>query len=510
MKTEFRKPCAAFYLLLFLLLLILCTRFPYVSDDWYWGSTDDIMSVFNYDNGRYLGNFLGMVAAHHAAFRCLYGAGVLTAIAALCVSLSGKNAGVHTEILLGCSAAILMLSVSRNTFRQTAAWSSAFMIYGTATLLLLTAYKLLRSRSRGKVNALFFILPFAAAFCVENVTIGNLLFISVWILYGLIRGRKPSANEWLYFAGALAGLAVMFSHAGYAAIFAGTSADTARKAETSSLSAMISTALATLKDPMAHLFLGENLVLTVFLTLNLGGLLLFCLPGGKRKYIMLLSYAWILGTTLMLIISKAEPGWLPDLELVRTLSAVLIFGYLFLIPLLTLCSAMTGEEKEGVISLWLCAACLALPLPVAKPLTARTFYPIFSLLMALAVHLFARNLACLREAAPSLCLRARGSVLCMAALTLFVCWGHWFGVYSVIHHYDVERLKFVRTQEEQGIWPALLPRLPYEDYLIVSYPSTNFWMECYQRFNEINLDLKLNVCSFAEWMEMNGKTGGLF
>lgn len=83
-------------------------------------------------------------------------------------------------------------------------------------------------------------------------------------------------------------------------------------------------------------------------------------------------------------------------------------------------------------------------------------------------------------------------------------------MYSIIHHYDVEALKFVRTQEEQGIWPALLPRLPYEDYLIVSYPSTNFWMECYQRFNEINLDLKLNVCSFAEWMEMNGKTGGLF
>ena len=510
MKTVFRKPRTAFYIVLFLLLLILCTRFPYVSDDWFWGSTDDLMSVFHYDNGRYLGNFLGMAAAHSPVFRCFYSADLLTAAAALCAHLSRKNAGIHTEILLGCTAAILMLSVSRNTFRQTAAWCSAFMIYGSATVLLLAAYAFMRTHARGKLNPLFFVLPFALSFFVENVTIGNLLFISARIIYGLIRRRKPAANEWLYFAASLAGLVVMFSHAGYAAIFAGTSADIARKAEASSLGAMISTALAALKDPMAHLLLEENLVLTVFLTLNLGGLLLFAQPGGKGKIVMSLSYAWILGTTIVLLIRKFEPGWLPELELVRTLSAVLILGYLFLIALMVLCSGMPGEEKERLISVWLFAACLAVPLPVAKPLSARTFYPIFSLLMLLAMELFSRNLACIQDAAPAQCVRARRSVLGMAALTLFVCWGHWFGVYNIIHHYDVERLKFVRTQEAQGIWPALLPRLPYEDYLIVSYPSTNFWMECYQRFHDINLELKLNVCSFDEWMEMNGKPTGLF
>lgn len=510
MKIVFRKPRAAFYIVLFLLLLILCTRFPYVSDDWFWGSTDSLMSVINYGNGRYLGNLLGMAAAHCPPFRCVYSAGILTAIAALCVFLSRKNVGVHTEILLGCTAAVLMLSVSRNTFRQTAAWCSAFMIYGNATVLLLAAYALIRGRSRGKTNPLFFFLPLAMAFFVENVTIGNLLFITARIIYGLIRRRKPAANEWLCFAGALTGLVVMFSQAGYAAIFEGTSADMAWKAEASSLGAMIATALAALKDPMAHLLLEENLVLTVFLTLNLGGLLLFAQPGGKRNIMMLLSYTWILGTTMILLIRKAEPGWLPDIEIIRTLLEVLILGYLFLIPVMILCSAMPGEEKERLIGIELFAACLAAPLPVAKPLSARAFYPIYTLLMLLAVGLFARNLAGVRESAPGLCVRARGTVLCMAAATLLVCWAHWFGVYSVIHHYDVERLKFVRTQEAQGIWPALLPRLPYEDYLIVSYPSTNYWMECYQRFNEINLDLKLNVCSFDEWMAMNGKQTGLY
>ncbi len=505
MKKASRYSRAVFYAALFLLLLVLCTQFPYVSDDWAWGSADSIESVFNYGNGRYLGNLLGLIAAKSHVFRCLYTAGIVTAIVGLCVHLSCVNAGSHTDIFLGITAAILMLTVSRNTFRQTVAWSSAFMNYGGPSALLLAAYALLRGRARGKFNLLFFFLPFVMSFFVENVTIGNLLIIIVWVICGLIRGRKPAVNEWLYFAGALAGTAVMFSDAGYSAIFAGTSADIARKAEASSLGSMISTGLAALKDPMAHLLLGENLVLTVFLTLNLGGLLLFALPDGKRRIAAVLSYAWILGTTVFLIIRKLEPGWLSGFEIIDTALAVLVLGYLFLIPVLIGCSELPTGDKERMILTWLFAASPAAPLPVAKPLNARAFYPIYILLMLLSLQLFAWNLARVRESAPALCVRGRGVVLFLAGVILLVCWGHWFSVYAVINHYDTERLKFVRTQEEEGIWPALLPRLPYVDYLIVDYPSTNYWMECYQRFNDINLDLKLNVCSFEEWMEMVGK-----
>ncbi len=505
MKKAFSHSRIVFYAVLFLLLLILCSQFPYASDDWAWGAADSIESVFNYGNGRYLGNLLGFIAAKSRVFRCLYTAGILTAIVGLCVHLSRVNAGSHTDIFLGFTAAILILTVSRNTFRQTLAWSSAFMNYGGPSALLLTAYALLHGRARGKMNLLFLFLPFVMSFFVENVTIGNLLFIIGWMIYAFIRGRKPAVNEWLYFAGALAGLIVMFSAPGYSAMFAGTSADIARKAETSSIGSMISTGLAALKDPMANLLLGENLVLTVFLTLNLGGLLLFSLPDGKRKIAALLSYAWILGTTVFLIIRKLEPNWLSGFETIDIAAAVFILGYLFLIPVLIGCSELPSDDKERMILIWLLAASIAAPMPVAKPLSARAFYPIYILLMLLSLQLFARNLARVRESAPALCVRCRGVVLFLAGVTLLVCWGHWFSVYAVINHYDIERLKFVNTQEEQGIWPALLPRLPYVDYLIVDYPSTNYWMEMYQRFYDINLDLKLNVCSFNEWMEMVGK-----
>ena len=512
MKNTSRYSRVVFYAALFLLLLILCTLFPYVSDDWTWGSTDSFAEFFEslyrdngplhfYNTGRYLGNFLGFVAANHHVFRCLYTAGIMTAIAALCVSLSKENAGIHTEILLGMSAAILMLTVSRNTFRQTAAWSSAFMIYCSASALLLTAYVLLRGRARGKLNLLFLFLPFAMSFFVENVTIGSLLCIIGWMIYGFIRGRKPSVNEWLYFAGALAGLIVMFSDDGYSGIM-GTSDDTYWGAETSSVGAMITAALASLRNSMADLMLKENLVLTVFLSLNLGAVLIFALPEGKRKFVMAAAYAWILGTTVFLIIRKIEPNWLPDLEIVRAASAVFIIGYLFLIPVLLGCSELPGAVKEKSIMTWAFAALITLPLLVADPLSARVFNPTFTLLMLLSLQLFAWNLARVRESTPALCVRGRGVVLFLTAVILLVCWGHWFSVYAVIDHYDTERRKFVNTQEEEGIWPALLPGLPYQDYLIVTYPSTNYWMEMYQRFYDINLDLKLNVCSFEEWMEM--------
>lgn len=505
MKKASSYSRVVFYAALFLLLLVLCTQFPYVSDDWAWGSAESVMSVFNYGNGRYLGNLLGFIAAKSRVFRCLYTAGILTAIVGLCVNLSHVNAGCHTDIFLGLTAAILMLTVSRNTFRQTTAWSSAFMNYGGPAALLLTAYALLHERARGKFNPLFFFLPFVMSLFIENVTIGNVLFIIILIICGFIRGRKPSVNEWLYFAGALAGTAVMFSDAGYSAIIWETSAESNWQAETSSLGAMISTGFASLKDPMAHLLLGENLVLTVFLTLNLGGLLLFALPDGKRRIAAVLAYAWILGTTIFILIRTAEPNWLSGFEIIDTAAAVFVIGYLLLIPVLIGCTELPSGDKERMIVTWLLAASLAAPLPVAKPLSARAFYPIYTLLTLLSLQLFAKNLALVRESAPALCVRGRGVVLGMTAVILLVCWGHWFSVYAVINHYDTERLKFVRAQEEEGIWPALLPRLPYVDYLIADYPSTNYWMECYQRFNDINLDLKLNVCSFDEWMEMVNK-----
>ena len=502
MKKASSYSRVVFYAALFLLLLILCTQFPYVSDDWAWGSKDSITSAFHYDNGRYLGNLLGFIAAKSRVFRCLYTAGVVTAIVGLCVHLSRVNAGSHADIFLGLTAAILLLTVSRNTFRQTIAWSSAFMNYGGPAALLLAAYALLHERARGKFNLLFFFLPFAMSLFVENVTIGNLIFIIGWIVYGFIRGRKPSVNEWLYFAGSLAGSAVMFSDPGYSAIIWDTSADSNWQAETSSLGSMISTGLAALKDPMAHLLLGENLILTVFLTLNLGGVLLFALPGGKRRIAAVLAYAWILGTTIFIIIRTVEPNWLSGFEIIDTAAAVFIIGYLLLIPVLIGCSELPNGDKERMIVTWLFAALITLPLLVADPLSARVFFPTFTLLTLLSLQLFAWSLARVRESAPALCVRGRGVVLFLAAVILFVSWEHWFSVYAVINHYETERLKFVNTQEEEGIWPALLPCLPYGDYLIVSYPSTNYWMECYQRFNDINLDLKLNVCSFEEWLEM--------
>ena len=505
MKKVSSYSRVVFYAALFLLLLILCTQFPYVSDDWAWGSKDSITSAFHYDNGRYLGNLLGFIAAKSRVFRCLYTAGILTAIVGLCVHLSHVNAGSHTDIFLGLTAAILILTVSRNTFRQTIAWSSAFMNYGGPAVLLLAAYALLHERARGKFNPLFFFLPFVMSLFIENVTIGNVLIIIAWIIYGFIRGRKPSVNEWLYFAGSLAGTAVMFSDPGYSAIIWNTSADSNWQAETSSLGAMITKALGTWENPIADLILAENIWLTVFLTLCLGAMLIFALPNGKRKFVMIAAYAWILGTTVFLFIRKLEPNWLPNLELVNAAVAVFILGYLLLIPVVIGCSELPGTVKEKSITTWTFTALLTLPVLVADPLNARVFFPMFILLTLLSLQLFAWTIAHVRESAPALCVRGRGAAVCMAAVILLVCWGHWFSVYAVLNHYDNERLKFVQIQEEEGIRPALLPRLPYADYLIADYPSTNEWMECYQRFYDINLDLKLNVCSFEEWMEMIGK-----
>ena len=78
-------------------------------------------------------------------------------------------------------------------------------------------------------------------------------------------------------------------------------------------------------------------------------------------------------------------------------------------------------------------------------------------------------------------------------------WGYLFSVYAVIAHYEKERIKYVRYQESLGNYDTIFPTLPYEDYVIVSYPWEKTWQERYKKFNDLNLDMNFTIVSFEEW-----------
>ena len=83
--------------LLAVLLFILCSRFSYFGDDWFWGTdsrlTNFIDSFTNpdnpfhfYNNGRYFGNGLGFIAANHRIVRDL----IMTVTLWLIITVTAK------------------------------------------------------------------------------------------------------------------------------------------------------------------------------------------------------------------------------------------------------------------------------------------------------------------------------------------------------------------------------------------------------------------------------------
>ena len=118
--------------LLAVLLFLLCSQFSYYSDDWFWGTDGSLSTFFDsfsnpdnpfhfYNNGRYLGNGLGFLAANHRLFRNLLMTAVLweiiTCITKISLLTAGTVSAALKNLMLAVSASLLLLC-PKEMFRE--------------------------------------------------------------------------------------------------------------------------------------------------------------------------------------------------------------------------------------------------------------------------------------------------------------------------------------------------------------------------------------------------------
>ena len=502
-------------LLIAVLLFLLVSTFSYYSDDWFWGTDGRLSTFFDsfsnpenpfhfYNNGRYFGNGFGFLAANHRLLRDLIMTVTLWVIivAAAGISLTTAetdrgSAPLRNIMLLLCGTVLLLCP--KELFRESVGWSVAFMNYVVPSALYLICLKRLYS-IKEKTDLTYFLLPLLSSFFIENLTIGNAIFIIIWLLYRFLTGRKPSKNEWLYLAGALIGLVLMLSDDGYRQILGGEQADTYWGAQTSSIGLMIGTAVRAFRNFIAGAVVGRMTAATIFGSVSLAAAYLLsrgALKGTKRTAVLLLSLMDIL-IALCFLLRKMSPSWeiLPGHTLL--IEAVLAFLYLASLPALILLLPYSANLKEKLIFTWIFAAVSTLPLTVAEPLAMREFFPTYVFLLLFYSQLACKNLKEISERFSIGTVRA----LLPYALGIFLsAWGYLFSIYAVISHYERERIKYVRYQESLGFYDTIFPTLPYPDHVIVSYPWEDTWQERYKKFFGLNLDMRFNIVSFEEWKE---------
>ncbi len=504
--------------LLAVLIFLLCSQFSYFADDWFWG-TDSRFSTFLdsfsnpenpfhfYNNGRYFGNGLGFISANHRFIRNLIMTVTLMTIITVTAKITLQTADIKKDssasmqnlMIFLCGGVLLLCP--KEMFRESIGWSVAFMNYVVPSALYLTAIrKLYTQKHNAKTDISFFLLPLLAAFFIENLTIGNAIFIAVWLIYRLLRKQKPTVSEWLYLAGSAAGLILMFSDDGYRQILQGNPEETYWSAQTGSLMMMIETGIRAFHNFIANASVGWMKTLTCFGAVNfLAAFLLMKEKTGKKSAAVLLLLTLLdLLTAFYFLLRAAAPSWKVFFSYTQITETILSASFLLSQPVIILLLPYSRTQKEKLVFTWLFAALITLPLAVAQPLSLREFFPTSVFLLLLYSQIACMNLKMLKE---KFSFTIDRTLLPYAAGMFLVVWGYLFSVYAVIAHYEQERIKYVRYQESLGFYETIFPTLPYEDYVITAYPWERTWQERYKKFYGLNLDMNFTIVPFEEWME---------
>lgn len=504
--------------LLAVLLFLLCSQFSYFGDDWFWGTDSRLSSFIDsftnpdnpfhfYNNGRYLGNGLGFVAANHRIVRDL----IMTVTLWLIITVTAKidvytagtdentSASLRNLMIYLCGTVLLLCP--KEMFRESIGWSVAFMNYVVpSALCLIGLKKLYTQENRSKTNLSFFILPLLSSFFIENLTIGNFIFIIIWILYRYSQKEKPAVNEWLYLSGSLLGLILMFSDDGYRQILNGDPGETYWSAQTGSLIQMIYTGFNSFRSFIANAVVGWMVVLTSFGAASfLSAYLLMKEKTSKKAGSAVFVLTWAdSAIAFYFLIRRAAASWQAFFSYTQTIESILAAVFLVSQPIIIFLLPYTKVQKKILLFTWLFAAFITLPLVIAQPLSLREFFPTYVFLLLLYSQITCINIKALNN---RISVSIERSLFPYILCIFLIVWGYLFSVYAVIAHYEQERIKYVRYQDSLGNYDTIFPTLPYEEYVMVSYPWEKTWQERYKKFYDLNLDMNFTIVSFDEWKE---------
>lgn len=235
-----KRPDPVILLLILLLpfYLYIAWQIPYAGDDWDWGLDVGLQHLLTADiNSRYTGNFLVVLMTRSKPLQAVLMGASYLGIPWLMASLT-VNRSREPRIFLLCflAANCLILSMNPHIWRQTWGWIAGFANYGFSILGLLLclfpAMRLFREpptpcRSSAVRDLGLFLLTFLNQLFLENLTLYMVLYTGALCLISLFRERTIRRQYLALFAGALAGLCVMFSSSIYPVLFSSGTSTTA-------------------------------------------------------------------------------------------------------------------------------------------------------------------------------------------------------------------------------------------------------------------------------------------
>lgn len=492
---RFKYVCIKYrYVFLFIVLLGLCSLFPYTGDDWAWGSSigiEHLESWFHNYNGRYIGNLIVLALTRSHILRIVSMSFCLTGI----VFCMEKMIGERWVFAVGC---LLLIAMPKLVFRQAVVWTAGFSNYATSIFFILIYVVNIRwifypkgqaenhLKAKPIPAALLFILSAMTSMIVEHITIYNVVLGFGVLVYVFIKYRKILIQHICYCMGGVLGAFCMFSNTAYHSI--AENEDTYRTIASNGL-------LFRIKENYVEVIYSElymqNLALNALMVAVCIALFFSLKNKIKNKRIsrtLLACLCAIAGYFVWSVFSivclsdEAKPYRLLYLEAFGT-----IIGAVSLIVFSLLISTMYNKLEKMLFYIG-SVLCLTAPLFVVTPIGSRCFFATYVFLALLSMELLKMLLETHYERKSLVeAIQLSGLLGCCIGLVFYSC------VYGSIHRVDVSRLEHVREKVSNGEKEVELIHYPFESFLWCATPdeSTDIWATRYKLFYEIPEEIEL-------------------
>ena len=378
------------YLLLFLVfiaLFLICYLFPYVHDDWAWGSSvgmDRFNSGFTDYGGRYFGYLIVMAMTRSKIVAAFIMSSVLVGIG-VCVKRL-----VDSWWAFGATL-ILIFLLPKEVFAQSVSWVSGFANYATTTLVVLIFLNIVKDiiidkKKEGRLSlCLMPIIGFSGSLIVENITVYLVIMCIILQIYLFVKEKRFSWSLFLLMLGASVGAAWMFSNSAYQNVLKGEDGYRTAAISTNGLMMRMKDNYI---DTIYSFGLLKNTIINIVITL--GGVLFIIFSNSKKRSTMI-GLSIFCAYTVYVIFSEIMLNWASKPNVVLCIEGVFSLIALIGIMIFSIGIAKKDSNLRKIFGLlWISFLMVLGPLLIVTPIGPRNFL-ISDLLLIIIGLLFWRE-----------------------------------------------------------------------------------------------------------------------
>lgn len=485
---------------IFSLYFYLAFNTPLTHDDWTWGSSIGLRRLDNWFedyNGRYMGNFfeLFLTRVHWTRFFIMALFATLLVVLANQTKLNLKNGLVLSFLLF--------ISVPVNIFAQTYAWAAGFSNYITSIVFILIYLAIVQNifeteKPKYKPWLTFAVIPLGITtpLYVEHITLYSLFLSFFVILFVFIRFKQVYALHIAYAVSVIIGAVIMFSNGAYSKILSGT--DNYRSIDdTEADVGLFKKIFDVYTEQIYPLLFLNNIILNIVISIFCIILIFKYKDIASRLHILMKNFL-----LLILVVYPAYKIFVVDIYKISffnkyTNEFEAFFSLLFYFTILLTVLFFTDQNNiKYRVSLYLISiVLLAAPLVFVHPFGPRNFIAPYSFFVMIAIELsvyIAKN--------NYLNVIPIKKLVTFASIFITICYIY---VFTSIGSVNRERLHHINQKIEAKEDSIIITRLPFEQYLWVSSPSTrgsrSIHQNTFKEFHGIPIETELKVIPHAEW-----------